>query len=39
MMENNNNKSSPQSFGKSASLPPLQRHSPTVCASCSLYNV
>jgi len=32
-------KSSPNSFSKSVSLPPHQRmHSPTVCASCSLYN-
>jgi len=30
----------PKSFGKSASLPPRRRmHSPTACASCSLYNV
>jgi len=32
-------KSSPKSFGKSVSLPLHQRmHSPTACASCSLYN-
>jgi len=33
------NKSSPKWFGKSASLsPPRRMHSPTACASCSLYN-
>jgi len=35
----NNNKSSPKPFGKSTSLSPHRRmHSPTACASCSLYS-
>jgi len=38
-MTDNSNKSSPKSFGKSASLLQCRRmHSHTACASCSLYN-
>ena len=37
---NTYNKSSPKSFRNSTLLPPcLRMHSPTTCASCSLYNV